>query len=77
MAVETRPLAEITQDAFRILYREIGLVNTVRFVNQFMAGYGNYAEERDQLFAGLTLQDIVAEIRRKRATRPPDVSGTR
>jgi hypothetical protein len=69
MIVETRPLAEITQDAFRVLYKEIGLVNTVRFVNQFTTGYGNYTEEREQLFAGMTLDDIVAEIKRKRAIR--------
>ena len=69
MITETRPLAEITQEAFQVLYKEIGLVNTVRFINQFTTGYGNYTEEREQLFAGMTLGDIVAEIRQKRAAR--------
>lgn len=69
MVAEARPLAEITRDAFRVLYKEIGLVNTVRFVNQFTTGYGNYTEERDQLFAGMTLDDIVSEIKQKRAAR--------
>ena len=27
-------------------------------------GYGNYTEERQQLFAGMTLDDIVSEIKR-------------
>jgi hypothetical protein len=67
-AVEMKPLAEITQDAVRILCEKIGIVNTIRFVNQFTTGYGNYTEEREALFADLTLDDIVAEIKRKQVS---------
>ena len=66
MAVETRPLAEITTVALKVLYREIGIVNTVRFINQFTTGYGDYTQERQELFAGMTLNDIVSAIKRKR-----------
>jgi hypothetical protein len=66
MDVETRPLAEITALALKVLYREIGIVNTVRFVNQFTTGYGNYSEERKQLFKEKTLDDIVNEIKHRR-----------
>lgn len=62
----TKPLAEVTQEAIRILCKEMGLVNTVRFVNQFTVGYGNYTEEREQLFADLSLDDIIAQIRRRK-----------
>ena len=65
MTVEARPLAEITAVALKVLYREIGIVNTVRFVNQFTTGYGDYTQEREELFAGMTLDDIVSEIKRK------------
>jgi transposase-like protein len=41
-----------------VLYREIGIVNTVRFINQFTTGYGDYTQERQELFAGMTLEDI-------------------
>jgi hypothetical protein len=34
----------------------------VRFVNQFSIGYGNYTEEREQLLADMTLDDVVSEI---------------
>ena len=64
MSVELKPLAEVTQKAIRVLVQEIGPVDTVRFVTQFTAGYGNYTEEREALFASMTLDDIVAEIRR-------------
>jgi len=66
MIIEARPLAEITTLALKVLYKEIGIVNTLRFVGQFTTGYGNYTQEREQLFAGMTLDDIVSEIKRKR-----------
>ncbi len=65
MITEAKPLAEITQDAIRILYREIGVVNTVRFINQFTTGYGNYTEERRELFADLTLDELLEEVKRR------------
>ena len=43
------PLQEITAAALRLLCREIGVVNTVRFLNQFSMGYGDYTAEREQL----------------------------
>ncbi len=43
MITSTRPLAEITQEALRVLYRELGVVDTVRFLNQFTMGFGNYS----------------------------------
>jgi hypothetical protein len=64
--VEVKPLAEITQEAIKVLCQQIGPVNTVRFVNQFTVGYGNYTEEREQLFAGMTLDDILSEIKREK-----------
>jgi hypothetical protein len=62
--VELKPLAEVTQEAIRVLIQELGPADTVRFVNQFTVGYGNYTEERQQMFAGMTLDDIVSEIKR-------------
>lgn len=59
-------LAEITEKALEVLIRELGLVKTLRFVSQFTAGYGNYTEERKKMFEGMTLDDIVSEIKRHR-----------
>jgi hypothetical protein len=63
MTVTTRPLAEITQDAIGILCREMGVVNTLRFVNQFTTGYGDYTKEREALFGDMSLEEIIAEIK--------------
>ena len=64
--LDTRPLAEITQEAIEVLLREIGVVNTVRFLNQFTGGYGDYTAERQRLFGDLTLDEIVAAIEQDR-----------
>ena len=63
--VPTKPLGEITQQAIAVLMKEIGVVNTVRFLNQFTLGYGDYTAERDALFADLTLDEAVAAIKQR------------
>ncbi len=67
MIIESQPLAEITHTAIRLLCQELGVVKTVRFLNQFTTGYGNYTTERDDLFGDLTVDTIAAEIRRQQA----------
>ena len=64
--LETKPLNQITQEAIQVLYQKIGVVNTVRFLNQFTTGYGDYTAERDALFADMTLDDILTEIKLER-----------
>ena len=66
MTTVTKPLTEVTTEAIALLLREIGVVNTVRFLNQYSTGYGNYVAERDQLFGHLTLDEIIREIREDR-----------
>ncbi len=64
--IDSTPLVEITEKALEVLIRELGLVKTLRFVAQFNAGYGNYTEERQQMFSDKTLEDIVSEIKKQR-----------
>ncbi len=63
MTLYTKSLAEINQEAFLVLYRELGVVNAVRFLRQFSAGFGNYTAERAILFGDKDLAEIVREIR--------------
>ena len=67
MVAQTRPLAEITQEAIKVLFQTLGIVNTVRFINQFTTGYGNYTEEREALFGEITLDEIITEIKQSRS----------
>ena len=66
MSIQLKPLTEITQQAIDLLFKEIGVVNTVRFLNQFTTGYGDYTEERESLLKDLTLDEIVIAARKGR-----------
>lgn len=77
MITETRPLAELTQEALRMLYQELGPINTVRFLNQFTTGFGNYTEERREAIEHQTLDDVLAEIYAYQATRSATPISTR
>ena len=58
-----RPLTKLTQDAIRILYRELGVIETVRFLRQFTNGYGDYQAERAALLGNKSLPELLAEIK--------------
>jgi hypothetical protein len=68
MITDARPLVEINQQAISLLYKELGVVDAVRFLNQFTQGYGNYTQEREALFANRSLEEIVSEIEKRRKT---------
>ena len=70
--IEVRPLSETTTNAIRLLYSELGVVNTVRFLSQFTVGYGDYTEERDLLLANKSLDQIIQEIKQRRSSRPSE-----
>ncbi len=75
MVVEARPLTEITQEAIKILIQTLGIVNTVRFINQFTLGYGNYTEEREALFGDITLDELIAKIKQSRSEKANSEAG--
>jgi hypothetical protein len=66
MITDVRPLVEINQQAISLLYKELGVVDAVRFLKQFTQGFGDYTKEREVLFANKSVQDIVSEIEKMR-----------
>jgi hypothetical protein len=70
MITEMRPLIEINQQAIRLLYKELGVVDAVRFLKQFTQGYGNYTQEREALFGKKSIDEIVDEIEKRRKPAP-------
>ena len=58
------PLAEVTDHVIHVLAREMGVVNTMRFLNPFATGSGNYTQERDALFQDMTLENVLSEVSR-------------
>ena len=66
MTVQEKALSEITKEALEVLSKEIGIANTIRFINQFTMGYGDYTQERERIFEDMTLDDILNEIKKMR-----------
>ncbi len=72
MIVEQRTLADITRQALEVLSRELGSADTIRFLNQFTTGQGDYTAERDVLLRDQTLDQILSDIKNAKA---PDCGG--
>ena len=74
MMLDTKPLNQITQEAIEILYREIGVVNTVRFLNQFTAGFGDYTAIHYAIWLCFTLPLSFRDVELLLAQRQIQVS---
>jgi hypothetical protein len=73
MNIETRPIAEITHRATRILFEKMGVVDTIRFLNQFSIGRGDYTKDREQWLGGISLDDALSQIKAERKKAQPDI----
>jgi len=62
MNAQINPMSIINENATKILVQEIGIVDTLRFINQFSFGCGNYTEERRKIIDTISLDDILAGI---------------
>jgi hypothetical protein len=69
MSTVIRPIADIDRRAREILIRDLGIVDTLRFLGQFRTGSGNYTTERGEWLDNLPLKEIVTAIKSKRGKR--------
>lgn len=63
MSMEPRPISEISHQATRILFDKMGVVDTIRFLNQFTLGRGDYTSDREQWLGNITLDEALAQIK--------------
>jgi hypothetical protein len=70
-----RALPDLTEEVLDLLCRELGVVDTLRFLRQFRAGTGNYTEERDAHEGDISVEELFAEARRREALRTTEVRG--
>ena len=63
MSAHLQPIAELTHRAKNALINELGAIDTMRFLNQFRAGNGDYTKDRVDLFRKDTVKSILAEIK--------------
>lgn len=66
MSTQISPIAEVNERATQALVMEIGVADTIRFLHQFRSGQGNYTQERKKLLSGLTVTEIISEIKSMR-----------
>ena len=73
MNMQTRPVSEISRRATHILFKEMGVVDTIRFLNQFSVGRGNYTKERDNWLGDISMDDAIAQIKAEKNKAQPGV----
>ena len=54
---------EFQHYALSILQRELGAEGFARFLRLYRSGSGDYTKERDQLFQGITMDEVIGQIR--------------
>ncbi|MBD2578950.1 hypothetical protein [Oscillatoria sp. FACHB-1406] len=57
---------ELRRQGLAALRKELGYVGMVRFLHQFDTGSGDYTKERHQWQDGLTVADIMAQMKERR-----------
>lgn len=65
---------EIRAEGWKALTDRLGVSGAIRFLMEYDPGRGDYVEERRELFAGLTLEEALEQVRRRSASRPSDPS---
>ena len=66
MSPHVPSVAELNQHVTDALIREVGVVDTIRFLNQFRTGHGDYTAEREGLFQGMAVKDVINGIKARR-----------
>lgn len=61
-----RPPAEVTRLGFAALSERLGIVDAIRFVQQFDLGQGDYLQEREHLLNGDTVESLFQDIQVRR-----------
>jgi hypothetical protein len=67
--LNTHPVSEVNRKATHILFKQMGIVDTFKYLNQFTLGHGDYTKERETWLKDLSLEDIVSGVKAKRNKR--------
>ena len=63
-------LPEIRREGLRALLDRLGPAGTLRFLQQYDPGYGDYAKERHAWLDGLSLDDVAQSIKSRGDLKP-------
>jgi len=59
---------ELYRKGFQALIDALGYVDAIRFIRQFDSGSGDYTEERHQWLDNVTMDEILADIKKHQET---------
>ena len=65
--VDFRNPALIRRTGLSALKKELGTVGAIYFIRQFKTGQGDYTAERDELLHGISLDDLIKNVRQRDA----------
>jgi len=63
MQIQEMSDQEFQRHALSILQRELGAEGFARFLRLYRSGRGNYTDERGRWLNGITIEEIVEQIR--------------
>ena len=56
---------EIHKKSYKVLVKELGVVDFIRFIQEFEKGVGNYTEDRHKWQDRYCVEDILREMRKE------------
>jgi hypothetical protein len=61
-----RTQQEIIRQGYKALVDSLGVADTIRFIQYFSPGKGDYTKERHQWLDKLSLEEVIAEMKQGR-----------
>lgn len=74
MKAEPTDLYQIRKIGIEVLNRELGPVATIKFLQQYESGSGDYSLERHEWIDNFSIEDIVREANKIRERNKVDIS---
>lgn len=68
MSESIKTLSELSHEAREVLYSNLGVANTLRFLGQFERGDGDYTEQRTEIQDQLSVAELGKKIRAFRSS---------
>jgi hypothetical protein len=63
-------LYQVRMEGWKALTERLGAAGAMRFMMQYDPGLGDYSKERRQIFAALTLDDLLDAVERGNVEEP-------
>ena len=72
MTRSSMSLYQIRMEGWKALTERLGAGGAMRFMMQYDPGHGDYTKERHEIFADLTLDDLLEALKHRARQTPED-----